>query len=140
MRRPILFDDVFMHFKKKLETVLTHIICLFVVFRSSPELFLYMETSPLLVRGCKFRPMLGVHGHWAARIFNHVTPTVTRDTAFNINYKDMWSSSPVVKHLVENQSLTALTTSVATRTQTNLCYSCKSNALTNCVINLFWYI
>ena len=42
--------------------------------------------------------MLGVHGGWAARIFIHVTPTVTQDTAYKIHYREMWFSPPVVKH------------------------------------------
>ena len=37
-------------------------------FRPTREFFTHMETSPLPVKGCKFWPMLGIHGHWAARI------------------------------------------------------------------------
>ena len=41
---------------------------LFWVFRPTGEFFTYMETSPLLVKGCKFWPMLGTYGHWAVRV------------------------------------------------------------------------
>ena len=37
-------------------------------FRPTRELFTNMEKSPLPVNGCKFWPMLGTHGHWAARV------------------------------------------------------------------------
>ena len=55
------------------------IICLFVVYRPTREFFTHMETSPLPVKGCKFWPMLGTHGHWAVRVLQRTTPTVTRD-------------------------------------------------------------
>jgi hypothetical protein len=35
---------------------------LFTVLRPAQEFFTYMETSPLPVKGCKFRPMLGAQG------------------------------------------------------------------------------
>jgi hypothetical protein len=35
---------------------------LFPVLRPTQECFTYMETSPLPVKGCKFRPMLGAQG------------------------------------------------------------------------------
>ena len=44
-------------------------VCLFVslfgVFRPTWEFF---ETSPFPVKGCKFWPILGTYGHWAARV------------------------------------------------------------------------
>ena len=36
-----------------------------------------MDTSPLPVKGFKFWPLLGTHGHWAAMVFKR---TVTRDS------------------------------------------------------------
>ena len=45
------------------------LICLFVwVFRPTWEYFIHMETSPLPVKGSKFLPMLGTHGHWAMSV------------------------------------------------------------------------
>ena len=41
---------------------------LFGIFRPSREFFTQMETSPLTVKGRKFWPMLGTHGHWAVRV------------------------------------------------------------------------
>ena len=41
------------------------------------EFFTHMETSPWPVKGCKFWPMLGNHGHWAVRILYRATPTET---------------------------------------------------------------
>ena len=37
-----------------------------------------METSPLPVKDCKCWPMLGTHSHWAVRVLNSATTTVTR--------------------------------------------------------------
>jgi hypothetical protein len=42
---------------------------LFTVLRPTQEFFTYMETSPLLVKGCKFRPMLGAQGLCEGGIF-----------------------------------------------------------------------
>ena len=42
----------------------------FGVYRPTREFFTDMETSPLPVKGCKFWPMLGTHGHWAVRFFS----------------------------------------------------------------------
>ena len=32
-------------------------------YRPTRKFFTHMETSPLPVKGCKFLPMLGTHGH-----------------------------------------------------------------------------
>ena len=42
-----------------------------------------METSPLPVKGCKFRPMLGTFGLGAGRDLYRATPAVTRDLGFS---------------------------------------------------------
>jgi hypothetical protein len=55
---------------------------LFRVLRPAQEFFIYMETSPLPVKGCKFRPMLGAQGLWAGRDLYHA-PAVTRDLGFS---------------------------------------------------------
>ena len=41
---------------------------LFGVYRPTREFFTHMETSPLPVKGCKFWPKLGTHGHWTVRV------------------------------------------------------------------------
>ena len=50
--------------------------CLFVVLRPAREFFIHMETSPSLVKGFKFLPMLGTYGHWAVRVLQRATLTV----------------------------------------------------------------
>ena len=44
-------------------------VCLFRFFVPLENFFTHMETSPFPVKGCNFWPMLGTHGHWAARFF-----------------------------------------------------------------------
>ena len=41
---------------------------LFGVYRPTREFFTHTETLPLPVKGCKFWPMVGTHGHWAVRV------------------------------------------------------------------------
>ena len=49
----------------------THILyLLFGDYRPTRKYFTHMETSRLLVKGCKFWPILGTHGHWAVRFFS----------------------------------------------------------------------
>ena len=40
----------------------------FGVYCPTREFFTHMEMSLLLVKGCKFWPMLRTHGHWAVRV------------------------------------------------------------------------
>ena len=54
-----------------------YVVGLFGVYRPS-EFFTHMETSPLPVKGCKFGPMLGTHGHWAVKVLYRATPTAAR--------------------------------------------------------------
>ena len=49
--------------------------------------------SPLPVKGCKFWPMLGCHGHWAVRVLYRATPTVTQGHPFiMVISEDPWHS------------------------------------------------
>ena len=41
-------------------------VCLFGIYRPTWEFSTYMETSPLLLKGCKFWPMLNTHGNWSS--------------------------------------------------------------------------
>ena len=50
------------------EGILVVFFCLFGVYRPKREFFTYMETWQLPVKGCKFWPLLGTHGHWAVRV------------------------------------------------------------------------
>jgi hypothetical protein len=56
---------------------------LFTPLRPAQEFLTFMETSPLLVKGCKFRPMLGTRGLWAGRDLYRAKPAVTRDLGFS---------------------------------------------------------
>ena len=40
------------------------------LYRPTRDFFTHMETSPLLVKGCKFLPMLGTHGHEQSGFFS----------------------------------------------------------------------
>ena len=59
-------------------------------FRPTRYFFIHMETSPMLVKGCKFWPMLGTSGHWAVRVLKRATPTVAFSTM--IISEDPWHS------------------------------------------------
>ena len=52
--------------------VVVTILCVFFVcvygLHPTPEFFTHVETSTLMVKGCKIWPMLGTHGHWAVRV------------------------------------------------------------------------
>ena len=53
-------------------------ICLFVWgFSSHSRKFTHMEMSQLPVKDCNVWPLLSTHGHWAVRVLQRATPTVT---------------------------------------------------------------
>ena len=54
-------------------------VTLFGVFHPNRAFFNHMKTLPLPVKGCKFWPILGTHGHWTVSDLNRATPIVTRD-------------------------------------------------------------
>jgi hypothetical protein len=56
---------------------------LFYVPLKNFSLMVYMETSPLPVKGCKFRPMFGTQDLWAGTGLYRATPTVTQDLGFS---------------------------------------------------------
>ena len=43
-------------------------VCLFGVLRPTQEFFTHIGTSLLSLKGFKFWPILGTHGHWAVRV------------------------------------------------------------------------
>ena len=53
-------------------------VCLFVWGFLVPLENFSLIWRPLPVKGCKFWPMLGTHGHWAVRVLSRATPTVTQ--------------------------------------------------------------
>ena len=64
--------DAEIHFSGTIYQARQHIlmfVCLFFgANRPSREFFTHMETTPFLVKGSKFWPMLGTHGYWAVRV------------------------------------------------------------------------
>ena len=69
--------------KYTLSSYMACIDLLFIVLRPTQEYFSYMETTPLPVKGCKIRPMLGAQGPWAGRDLYRATPAVTRGLGFS---------------------------------------------------------
>jgi hypothetical protein len=69
---------------------------LFTVLRPAQEFFTHMETSPLPVKGCKFRRMLSTQGLWAGRDLYRATPAVTRDLGFS---GLIWRTAPISRLL-----------------------------------------
>ena len=90
-------------------------VCLFVVFRPTREIFSHMVTSHLPVKGCKFWPMLGTHGHWVLRVLKRATPLWHRASVYE-GY--LWGSltlTPIVEHLGVELSLTVFCELVLSR-------------------------
>ena len=55
---------------------------LFVGLRPTRKFFTHMETSPLPVKGIKFWPLLGTHGHWVVRVLKRATPECDTEHPF----------------------------------------------------------
>ena len=58
-----------------------HMIMMFVwllgVYCPTREFVTHLELPPLPVKDCKFRPKFVTRGHWAVRVLERATPTVT---------------------------------------------------------------
>ena len=74
-----------------------------------------METSPLPVKGCKFWPMLGIHGYWAVMVLN--VPHLLRHGPTVYNLRGPVTLTPVAERLAVSLSLPVFTT-VATGDRT----------------------
>ena len=59
------------------ECIIIWFLCLFLDLRRTLEYFRHIDKIP--VKGLKFWPIFGTHGHWTVRVFKGATPTVTRD-------------------------------------------------------------
>ena len=89
--------------------------CLWFKISPTREFFTRMEKSPLPVNGCWFWPMLGTHGHWAVRVFQCATPTVTNGSSvYNVHLRGPVTLTPVTWD---------------SKTQPS---ACGTNALTDC--------
>ena len=74
-------------------------LCLCGIYRPTRESFTHMRMSPLPVKGCKFRPMLGTHGHWAVRVLKRATPTMTQEhPSIMVISEDPWDI-PIAERL-----------------------------------------
>ena len=61
-------SDMLLWYRNRLRMFYFLFVCLFKGYRYTREFFTHIETSPLPVKGFKFWPMLGSHGHWAVRV------------------------------------------------------------------------
>ena len=75
------------------------LVCLFEVFRPTREFFTHMETSPLPVKGCKFWPMLGTHGHWAGGFFSVPHLMWHGSSVYNGHFWGLVTLTPIAERL-----------------------------------------
>ena len=104
-------------------------VCLFGVFRPTRGFFTHMETSPSLVKGCEFWPVLGIHGHWAVHVGSLTCHTYcdTRHPFIIVISEDLWHTCCWAF------SSGAVTTKVCRGWDSNTQpSSCEVNALAHC--------
>ena len=90
-------------------------VCLVGVLRPTRKIFTHLETSPWPVKGCKFWHLLGIHGHWAVRVFFSVPHLLSHGTSIimlvsedprhslKIILKNHWANSNITyrfRHLI----------------------------------------
>ena len=108
--------------------------CFFFLFvwRLSPtwEFFTHMETSPLPMKGWKFLPMLGTHGHW----FFSVQHLLWHGASVcNGHLRGLVTLTPIAELLAVELSLPVFTTKVYRGWDSNTQPSaCVANTLTHC--------
>ena len=109
-------------------------VCLFGVFRPTREFFTQLEMSPLPVKGCKFWPMLGTHGHWAVRGLYSVSHLLWHGASvYNGHLRGPVTVTPNAERLAVELSLPVLTTWFCRGWDSNTQPSaCRANALTHC--------
>ena len=108
------------------------------VFRPARELFTYMETAPLLVKDCKFWPMLALMDieQWGFFSVPHLLWHGT--SVYNGHRRGPLTLAPVTDHLGVETSLPVLTTQVCRGCDSNTQTSKhKANVLNDCVTNMF---
>ena len=81
---------------------------------------IYMETSSLPVKGCKFWPMLCTHRHCASVYNNHL--------------REFMTLTPIAGRLAVELSLPIFTTKICRGWDSNTTCACGANALTHCAI------
>ena len=76
------------------------------VFHSTRKNFNHTETLPLPMKGWKFSPMLGTHGHlWPQRLWHGAY-------IYNGNFRGPLTLTPIAEHLAVELSLPVFTTYV----------------------------
>ena len=68
----IIFNHITIIYNKRYDAIVC-VVKIFVwggLLRPTWEFFTHLETSPLLVKSCKFWPILGSHGHWQWGFFS----------------------------------------------------------------------
>ena len=91
-------------------------------------------TSPWPVKGCKFWPMLGTHGHRIERVLYSVPHLLWHGASvYNGHFRRPLTFTTIAERLAVELSLTVLTTrSVAAWIRTPSIPLAGANALTNC--------
>ena len=102
-----------------------------------------METSPLSVKGCKFSPMLGTHGHRAVRVFLAChTYCKTRHLFIIVISEDPWTHT-YCRAFSSGAATTFFTTEICRGWESNTQpFTCATNALTHCTTAAvlgFWF-
>ena len=106
------------------------IVC-FEVFVPLEDFFTHMETSPWPVKGCKFWPMLGTHGHCPVKVFWADTPTVTPGILVCWSSPRTRGTLTYCRRLAVELSIPFLTTYVCRGWDSNTQhFACEVNALT----------
>ena len=99
--------------------------------RPTREFFTHMETLPLLVKGCKFWPMLATHSHWAVRYISvqHLLWYVL--SVYNGHLRGPMTLSPLTERLAVELSLPILNNDIGlSRPGIEPRFpACKANAL-----------
>ena len=98
----VLGDD---HYKRMSSVTVDLFAYVYGVFRPTREFFTQMETSPLQVKGCKFGPMNGTHGHWAVRFFRVPNPLWHGSSVYNGHFRGPVTLAPTAERLGVEPSL-----------------------------------
>ena len=111
-------------------------VCLFWVFRPTRAFFTHLETSPLLVKGCKFWPMLGTHAIERWGFFGVPYLLWHGASVYNGHLQGPVTLTPIAEHLAVELSLPVFMTWVHRSWDSNTQLSlCEANTLTHSVIN-----
>ena len=117
-------------------------VCLFVcsfvrLLSFHSRIFTHMETSPLQVKGWKFWPKLGTHGHWALGFFN-VPPLIWHGASvYNSHLRGPVTLSPITERLAVELSYLVCRGWDSNKPKPS---GCGANALTHCATAAVVYL